>query len=84
MAYEYDTSKLRGRIIEKFGTVDAFSQAASLTRASISDYLNGKKFLSQKDMNEWIDLLEINRSDIFDYFFTQKVANAKLEETNEV
>ena len=80
MAYEYETSKLRGRIVEKFGTVDAFSQAASLTRASISDYLNGKKYLNQKDMYEWIKLLEIDKSEIFDYFFAQKVHKAKLEE----
>ena len=39
----YATSKLRGRIVEKFGTVDAFSNKTSLTRASVSDYLNGIK-----------------------------------------
>lgn len=77
MAYEYETSKLRGRIVEKFGTVDAFSQAASLTRGSISDYLNGKKYLNQKDMNEWIKLLDIEKTEIFDYFFALKVDNAK-------
>ncbi|MBO7693754.1 MAG: DUF739 family protein [Methanobrevibacter sp.] len=69
----FDTSKLRGRIVEKFGTIDAFSSNTSLTRASVSDYLNGKKTLNQKDMNEWMELLGIEESDIFDYFFAKKV-----------
>lgn len=78
MSYEYDTSKLRGRIVEKFGTIDAFSQEASLTRASISDYLNGKKCLSQKDMEEWMELLDIDKAEVFDYFFAKKVSKTKL------
>lgn len=80
MSYEFETSKLRGKIVEKFGTVDAFSQAASLTRASISDYLNGKKYLSQKDIFEWMDILGIDRTEVFDYFFTKKVSETKLNE----
>lgn len=74
----YDTSKLRGRIVEKFGTIDAFSNRTSLTRASISDYLNGKKTLNQKDIDEWMFLLGIEDSEVFDYFFVRKVDEAKL------
>lgn len=75
----YDTSKLRGRIVEKFGTIDAFSNKTSLSRASISDYLNGKKTLNQKDIDEWMLLLGIDDSEVFDYFFIQKVDEAKLQ-----
>lgn len=69
----YDTSKLRGRIVEKFGTIDAFSNKTSLTRASVSDYLNGKKTLNQKDIDEWMFLLGIEDSELPDYFFVRKV-----------
>lgn len=75
----YDTSKLRGRIVEKFGTIDAFSNKTSLSRASVSDYLNGKKTLNQKDIDEWMLLLGIDDSEVFDYFFIQKVDEAKLQ-----
>ena len=73
----YATSKLRGRIVEKFGTVDAFSNKTSLTRASVSDYLNGKKTLNQRDIREWMLLLDISDSELFDYFFVQEVDETK-------
>lgn len=69
----YNTSKLRGRIIEKFGSVDSFSKHATLTRQSISDSLNGKRTLNQNDIVEWMGLLDIKESELFDYFFAPKV-----------
>lgn len=74
----FETSKLRGKIVEKFGTIDAFSQRTSLTRASISAYLNGQKVLNQKDIEEWRGLLEIQVDEIPDYFFKKKVDEKKL------
>lgn len=74
----FETSKLRGKIVEKFGTIDAFSQRTSLTRASISAYLNGQKVLNQKDIEEWRELLEIQVDEIPDYFFKKKVDEKKL------
>lgn len=74
----FETSKLRGKIVEKFGTIDAFSQRTSLTRASISAYLNGQKVLNQKDIEEWRGLLEIQIDEIPDYFFKEKVDEKKL------
>lgn len=74
----FETSKLRGKIVEKFGTIDAFSQRTSLTRASISAYLNGQKVLNQKDIEEWRGLLEIQVDEIPDYFFKEKVDEKKL------
>ena len=74
----FETSKLRGKIVEKFGTIDAFSQRTSLTRASISAYLNGQKVLNQKDIEEWRGLLEIQVDEIPDYFFKKQVDEKKL------
>lgn len=69
----YDTSKLRGRIIEKFGTLSAFSKAVKKSLAFISQYMNGKKQLDQSTMEEWINVLDIPTEDIKLYFFVPKV-----------
>jgi hypothetical protein len=69
----FETSKLRGRIIEKFGSQQAFAKAAKNSVSFISQYLNGRKFLDQRTMEKWIDLLEIPAAEISSYFFTLKV-----------
>lgn len=65
----YDTSKLRGRIVEKFGTLSEFSKAANCSFSFLSQYMNGKKKLDQPTMEKWIDLLDIDAPDISAYFF---------------
>ena len=69
----FETSKLRGRIIEKYGSQKAFAKAANNSVSFISQYLNGGKFLDQRTMEKWINLLEIPASEISAYFFTLKV-----------
>ena len=69
----FDTSKLRGKIIEKFGSQKAFSAASGNSVSFISQYLNGKTLLNQKTMIRWIDLLGIPDCEIDQYFFSKKV-----------
>ena len=69
----YDTSKLRGRIIEKFGSQNDFANAAHCSTSFLSQYLNGKTFLTQQVMDNWIRLLDIDDCDIRAFLFTQKV-----------
>ena len=69
----YDTSKLRGRIIEKFGSQNAFATAANCSISFLSQYLNGHKNLDQKTIDKWADLLDIEVSEIPVFFFTKKV-----------
>ena len=66
----FETSKLRGRIVEKYGTQRAFSEACGNSVSFISQYLTGKTVLDQKVMLKWIDLLEIPENEINLYFFT--------------
>lgn len=75
----YDTSKLRGRIIEKFGSQNDFADAAHCSTSFLSQYLNGKTFLTQQVMDNWIRLLEIEDCDIRAYFFTRKVHETEQE-----
>lgn len=66
---DFKYAKLRGRIIEKFGTNGAFSVALGISQNSLSLKLNNKTGFSQKDIVEWCDLLDIDLSDIGEYFY---------------
>ena len=69
----FDYSKLRGRIKEKFGTQAAFAAAMEMSGVSLSDKLNNKVQWNQKEIDKGSDLLEIQKEEIPDYFFTTKV-----------
>lgn len=69
----YDYSKLSGKIKEKFGTQDRFADALKLGRVSLSLSLNSKREFSQEEINTAIDVLGLEKSDIPEYFFTEKV-----------
>lgn len=66
-------SKLRGRIIEKFGTIVAFSEIASKSRTSVSNKLAGDTEFSKDDMIEWGALLGISPDEYGVYFFENEV-----------
>ena len=65
--------KLRGRIIEKYGSISAFAEEIGVSMVTVSNKLNGKKGFSQKDIILWCDKLDINVADIGLYFFDAKV-----------
>jgi len=69
----FETDKLRGRIVEKYGSQNAFSAATGNSISFISQYLNGHTFLDQRVMNRWIELLDIPENEIDQYFFKPKV-----------
>ena len=70
----YDTSKLRGRIIEKFGSQNSFAEAVNRSTSFVSQYLNGKNInLDQPTIDKWAAILEISFDDIPVYFFKKKV-----------
>ena len=78
----YDTSKLKGRIIEVFGTQGAFSEAINRSQAFVSGVLNGKSYLEQRDIELWAGLLNIAENELSVYFFTKKVHETEpVEET---
>lgn len=69
---EYDYSKLRGRIIEKFGTIGNFQKHLNISNVVLSKKMNNKVRLSHDDITQWADLLEIPMDQIGVYFFTRK------------
>lgn len=61
--------KLRGRIIEKYGSLGAFAIAVGFCRQSISNYVNGKTGFTAEIMDRWAKALDIERSEYAEYFF---------------
>lgn len=69
----FDYSKLRGRIVEKFGTIENFSQAVGLSMTIVSRKLNNKAGISREDIIKWSELLGIPVSEYGAFYFAQKV-----------
>lgn len=68
MPYTYN--KLRGRIVEKYGSQSAFADKLGRSQVSVSRKLQCKTEFSQEDMNVWAELLDIDLSEYGAYFFT--------------
>lgn len=71
MAFEY--SKLRGRIIEKYGSLSNFSKKLGLSNNIFSKKMNNKVRFTPEDIVAMTSLLEISTDEIGIYFFTEKV-----------
>lgn len=69
----YDYSKLRGRIVEKFGSNGAFAKAFPMSERTLSKKMNGKVGWAQKQMKRACELLDIEEQELPVYFFKQKV-----------
>lgn len=70
---KYEARKLKGRIVEKYGTQGAFAEVLGVAENTVSRKINGVVSFSREDILQWCDLLEINRDHIGDYFFTEEV-----------
>ena len=69
MDFNWNTSKLRGRIIEKFGTLTKFAEHINRTNQFVSKVLNNKSELTRDEMERWIDALDILPDEINPIFF---------------
>ena len=68
-----DTSKLRGRIVEKYRYLGEFAKAIGKELRFVSAYLSHQRYLNQSDIVEWANALEISTEDIPAYFFVEEV-----------
>ena len=69
----FDYSKLRGRIIEKCGSIEKFADAVGVSMTTMSLKLNNKAGISREDIITWAKILDIDISEYGVYFFTLKV-----------
>lgn len=71
----FDYSKLKGRIIEKYGFQREFAKAMKWSERTLSLKIQGKRPWKQPDIRKAIELLELSDSDIPIYFFKPEVQN---------
>jgi len=67
---QYKYRKLRGRIIERYGTLSAFAKAVKLSEVSVSNKMTGNTGFSQDDISKWSSILDIPVEEYGSYFFT--------------
>lgn len=68
---KFNYSKLRGRMVEVFGTIEKTCEAAGLRRDMVSLALNGKRLFTQPEIYALADVLQIPNTEIGLYFFTK-------------
>lgn len=69
----FDRNKLRGRIVEKYGSQANFAKAIGESDVVISGKLTGLRGMTYDNVIVWADALDIDVQDIGTYFFTTKV-----------
>ena len=65
----FNYSKLKGRIIEKYGSMTNFSEKLGVSKQALSRKMNGNINFSRNDILKWCELLDIDQSEIGIYFF---------------
>lgn len=72
MKYKFNYSKLRGRIVEKYGTIGGFANAYGKSRVLVSEKLNNISRFNTDNIVDYCKLLEIPTEEIGAYFFKQE------------
>ncbi len=75
MAFWY--GKLRGRIIEKYGSNKAFAEAMGISEASVSSKLSNGASFFQSQITKACYLLDIPKEEVGAYFFTEDVQKSE-------
>ena len=63
--------KLRGRIIEKYGNMKNFSERIGISETAMSLKMTGKRGFTQKNVFDWAEALDIDLSEVGDYFYAK-------------
>lgn len=66
----FDSSKLRGRIVEKLGTIQEFAKQMGLSQPTIIEKLKGCVDFKVSEIVKACEILEIPSDEIKDYFFS--------------
>ena len=69
----YNYSKLKGKIIEMFGTQSSFLENISMSNTTFIKKMNNEGYFRQPEIEEIITLLKLSKDDIVNYFFVKKV-----------
>lgn len=69
----FDYSKLRGKIRESVGSEKNFARDMGITQQALSSRLNNKTYFTDTEILKSVEVLDIDKADIGEYFFTPKV-----------
>lgn len=68
----FDYSKLRGKIIEKYGSQMKFAKEIGITNETLSRKMQGKSYFRQDEIYKISNLLGIAREQVDSYFFCKQ------------
>lgn len=71
--------RIKGRIVELFGSQQNFAQHIGQTEQTISKKLRGKAAFSQEDIIRWCEALQIPASEVGEIFFASELSKVKEE-----
>ncbi len=74
MSFKYN--KLRGRIVEIFGSQAEFAKSIGQSEQNITAKLAGRSSFTQDNIIAWCRALDIDQNDIGAYFFTFEVSKS--------
>jgi hypothetical protein len=70
----FDYGKLKGRIVEKYGSSSNFAKDFGVSVNTFSMKMNNKVRFTTDDITRICDMLDIPSNEIGDYFFTTLVS----------
>lgn len=68
--YDFDYSKLKGRIVEKKENQENLANEIGITKTTLNFKLNNKIAFKQSEIILLSNLLDISKDEISEYFFT--------------
>ena len=69
----YDYSKLLAKIYSKFHSKFEFAMEMEMTMQTLINKLKNRNPWNQRQIEKCCDILDIDRSEIVDYFFTKQI-----------
>ena len=73
MRFRYN--KLRGKIIEIFGSQARFADFLGVSEQLVTAKLASRSSFTQENIISWAEALHIDQREIGEYFFTQELSN---------
>lgn len=65
-------NKLKGRIIEKYGSIGKFADTVGASKPTVSNKLSGRSAFTRQNIILWSQALQISRDELGEYFFSEK------------
>lgn len=72
---EFKYNKLRGRIVEIYGSQVEFAKKIGQSEQIITAKLAGRSSFTQDNIITWSEALDIDQNDIGNYFFARELSN---------